>query len=134
MISSGLIKAIWADERGGILGTLIFLGIVIAIMAIVVVDGTSVYYTYRSASEVTSEAAEIAANTYSNTRDEALASLAAEAYCIEEGYEFISFQVNREVGNLYEVTCGTQADTYVFKHLPYMKDMVDQQSTNSARP
>jgi hypothetical protein len=38
------------------------------------------------------------------------------------------------VGNLYEVTCGTQADTYVFKHLPYMKDMVDQQSTNSARP
>lgn len=129
-----LIKSLWTDERGGILGTLIFLGVVIAIMAIVVVDGTSIYYTYSTASDVTKEAAEAAADNYSNTRNEARAGLAAEAYCVQEGIDFIKFEVNRELGNLFEVTCGDEADTYVFHRLPWLKDMVYQEATNSARP
>jgi hypothetical protein len=130
----GLITSIKTDERGGFLGTAIFLGIVIAIMAAVVIDGTSIYHTYNSAKAATEEAAEMAADHYSNNRNEALAGLVAEQHCVEEGFDFIDFQVNREMGNLFEVTCGAEAETFAFKHLPYLKDMVYQESTSSARP
>jgi Flp pilus assembly protein TadG len=130
----GLFKAIWTEESGGILGTVIFLVIVVGIMAAVVVDGTSIYYTYSSASDVTKDAAEAAADNYSNTRSEGRAALVAENFCLQEGIDFINFEIDRESGNLFKVTCGDEAETYVFKHLPYLKDMVYQESTNSARP
>lgn len=134
MGKQGILRRLIAEEHGGILGTLIFLGVVIAIMAIVVIDGVSIYYSFRDVKQVTTDAAEAAATTYKETRNETRAQLAAEAYCVDRGFEFVDFSVNREFGNLFEVTCGTEADTYVFKYLPYLKDMVDQQSTNSARP
>ncbi|MHB0915888.1 MAG: hypothetical protein ACYC5A_00990 [Thermoleophilia bacterium] len=122
------------DERGSIMGSLIFLGVVILIMAIVVIDGVSVYYSFRDASNTTREAAELAAETYKETRDDNQAARAAEAYCREKGLDYIDFGINRDFGNLFEVTCGTEADTYAFKHIPYLKELVYQQSTNSARP
>lgn len=134
MRQQGLYRRIAAEERGSIMGSLIFLGVVIIIMAIVVIDGVSVYYSFRDASNTTREAAELAAETYKETRDDGRAAQAAENYCIQKGLDYIDFNVNRDFGNLYEVTCGTEADTYAFKHLPYLKELVYQQSTNSARP
>jgi Flp pilus assembly protein TadG len=134
MKRNGVINNIRRDEDGGFLGTAIFLGIVIAIMAVVVIDGISIYNSYRLVSDATKKAAEASAENYSSTRNETRAALAAENYCVEDGYVFVEFYVNRDFGNLFEVTCSTEADTYVFKHLPYLKDMVVQESTNSARP
>ncbi|RJQ44534.1 MAG: hypothetical protein C4534_06370 [Gaiellales bacterium] len=123
-----------SEERGGIMGTLVFLAVVVFIMAIVVIDGISIYKSYSTVHNATKEAAEEAAQTYKETRNETRAALAAEDYCINEGFEFVEFNVNREMGNLFEVTCATEADTYAFKYLPWLKDMVRQESTNAARP
>lgn len=134
MNRQGILRRLIADEHGGILGTLIFLAIVAIIIAVVVVDGVAIYYSYRDVYDATGKAAELAAQTYKDTRKDTRASLAAQDYCVQEGFEFINFRVDREMGNLFEVTCGTEADTKVFKYLPYLKDMVHQESTNSARP
>lgn len=134
MRQPGIFRRLVAEERGGIMGTLIFFGIVVIVIGIVVVDGVSVYYSFRDASNTTREAAELAAETFRETRNETRAAQAAEAFCVQEGLEYIDFSVNREFGNLYEVTCGVDADTYAFKYIPYLKELVHQQSTNSARP
>ena len=116
------------------MGTLIFLVVVIAIMAVVVIDGISIYKSYSAVSTATRDAAEEAAATYKETVNETRAAIAAESYCVNEGFEFVRFDVNREMGNLFEVTCATEADTYVFQYVPYLKDVIRQESTNSARP
>lgn len=134
MKRDGILQRFIQDERGGVLGTLIFLAIVIAIMAVVVIDGISIYKAYSEVHKATKEAAEEAAQTYKDTRNEVRAQLAAQAYCEAEGFEYVGFEVNREMGNLFEVTCANEADTYAFKYLPWLKDMTHQESTNSARP
>lgn len=134
MKQGGLLRDILRDEDGGILGTLVFLGVVIVIIAVVIVDGVSIYNSYRAVNKATGAAAEAAAENFKSTRNETRAALAAENHCVQEGYTFVGFNVNREMGNLFEVTCATEADTYIFEYVPYLKDMVHQESTNSARP
>lgn len=126
------IRELISNEDGSFLSTAIFLALVIVIMAIAVIDGASVFYAYQSAGEVTKEASRIASDEYKANRNEFRAQEAAIDYCEDKGLEFIEIKRLPELSsNAFEVTCEKDADTYVFKSLPWFRDLTHQRVTTT---
>jgi Flp pilus assembly protein TadG len=119
------------DEEGGsFVNTVVFLAVVGIIMAIVIIDGASIFYAFRAANQVTEEAATNASTEYKLYRSESRAEKAAIDHCEEEGLEFVEIVTVPELGTgSYSVTCAVTADTFVFKRLPYFKTLAHQEST-----
>ena len=126
----GSLRELRDNEDGSFLVNAIILGIAIAIIAVFVIDGASVYYTWQSANEVTTEAAREAAFVYQDTGSDARAERAAIDVCEENGMEIILFRMNRN-GHTYDVSCAKDADTIVYKHIPVFSDLVHQEAKKS---
>ena len=59
-----VIRNLIRGEEGSLLGNIIFFGVLIAIIAIIVIDGSSIFYASEAASEVSQEAADLALSEY----------------------------------------------------------------------
>lgn len=125
------LKELGKGEDGGFLGTAIILALVFAVMGIIIIDGTSVYYTWQSANDVTEQAARLAAFTYNETRSDSQAENKAADLCEENGMVFTEFRVNR-YGHTFDIGCSKDADTLVFKYLPVFKDLIHQDVKKSS--
>lgn len=122
-----------ADENGSFMNTVVFLAVVIAIIAVIVIDGSSVFYANQAAAEGAQEAANLAIVEYRTSHSDARAEIAAADYCEAKDLEFIDFKINRDQGRTYDVVCGKQATTYAFKYIPFFKELIPQESLQTSR-
>lgn len=121
------LKEIGKSEGGGSLGTVIILAVIFAVVAVIFIDGASVYYTWQSTNDVTEQAARLAAFEYNETRSDVVAENTAADYCKENGMVFLEFSIN-PYGHTYSIACSRDAKTYVFKYLPVFKDLIHQET------
>jgi Flp pilus assembly protein TadG len=120
------------SENGSFLSTAIFLGVVFAIMAVGIIDGLSVFNAYRTAGNVSEDAARAGIFEYKLNHNDLRAQEVAVKFCEDKGLEFVDFQVHREQVHAYEVKCSTDAMTYVFKSLPWFKNLIHQENSGFA--
>lgn len=121
-----------SDETGSFMSNLVFFAVVVAIIAVFVIDGSSVFYANQAAAEGAQEAANLAMVEYRNTHSEARAETAAGEYCEAKDLEFLEFRINRDRGSTFDVTCGKDATTYAFKYIPVLKDLIPQESRKTS--
>jgi len=106
---------------------IIFFGLVIAVMGIIVIDGLSIFSTYQLVDETTEDAAKQAKYEYDTKKSDIAAENSAADICEENGLIFEEFDIRYDFGHTYKVTCTKEADTYVFKHIPWLKDFTIQE-------
>lgn len=123
------LRNLWRQQDGGFLGSAIVIGIIVAVVAVLFLDGIASLKAYQNAGDVTEGAAREAVSAYKLTRNIPSVEEAAIDYCEEKGLDFISFESIKEAGRSFEVTCAASTDTIVFKHFPYLKDLTYQQQT-----
>lgn len=127
MLKEKIPERLLEEEGGGFLVNVIFIGTIVAIIAVLFIDGTAVYSTYARVGEVTNEAARQADLEYRDSHNPQLAEMVATEHCEDNGMEFVEFDVLPESGFVFTVTCASEADTLVFKHLPFLKDLIHQE-------
>lgn len=121
------IRRLLGDEDGRLMSNLIFFGALFAIIGIIVIDGTSVFHTYQSVDDITIDAARQAKYEYDTNKDDIKAENAAADACEEKGLEFEVFEIRYDFGHTYKIVCSKDAKTYVFKYIPYVKDVTHQE-------
>jgi hypothetical protein len=121
------IRRLVCDEDGRLMGNLIFFGIIIAIIGIAVIDGTSVFSAYQIADETTTDAARQAKYEYETAKDDVKAENAAADTCEASGLKFEVFEIRYDYGHTYKIVCSKEAETYVFKYIPFLKDLTHQE-------
>lgn len=125
-------QTLW-QEDGSFVSSAILLAIIIAVLAIAVIDGSSVFYTYSAVNNGTEEAAKLALDDYKNNRNYTRAEQVAIDHCQEKGLTFVDVTQVPELGsNSFAITCSKDAKTYVFKRLPYLKNLIHQEITSTA--
>ncbi|MHB8859410.1 MAG: hypothetical protein ACYC6Z_08020 [Thermoleophilia bacterium] len=132
MRPASAIRELIHGEEGSFVSTFVFLAIVVAIIAVAVIDGTSCLYAKNAADDVTQEAADMAFDDYQMYKSDVHAGNVAAAHCEEKDLQFVNFQVNRFQGHTFDVTCAKDAKTYAFKHIPIFKELVHQQETKTS--
>lgn len=123
------IRNFWRQQDGGFLGSAIVIGVIVAIVVVLFLDGIVSVKAYQNAGDISEGAAREAVDAYKLTRNTPTAEEAAIDYCEERGLDFISFETIRETGRSFEVTCGAGTDTLVFKYFPYLKDLTYHKQT-----
>lgn len=126
---TGALASLWQREDGGLVGNIIFFGIIIAIMAIIVIDGISIFSTYQLVDDTTEEAAKKAKFEYEFSKSDYKAENAAADICEEKGLVFEEFTIIYDFGHTFRITCSKESDTYVFKYIPWLKDLSHQQKS-----
>lgn len=132
MRPASAIRELVHGEEGSFVSTVVFLAIVVAIIAVLVIDGTSCLYAKNAADDVTQEAANMAFDDYQMYSNEVHAGKVAAAHCEEKGLQFVNYQVNKFQGHTFDVTCAKDAKTYTFKHIPMLKELIHQQETRTS--
>ena len=125
----GILLRLLRDEDGGIMGNIIFLGILTLVIGILVIDGIAVFSTYRRVEEVTDKAARQAKFVFDTEKSDVKAENAAADTCETEGMVFEEFEIRKEYGHTYKISCSMGTETYVFKYIPKLKELTRQQST-----
>lgn len=124
-------RRIWknklAGEAGSLTGNLIFFGIIVLIIGITVIDGLSVFSTYQLVDETTREAGRKAKYEYETDKNDVAAENAAADHCEAKGLVFQEFVIRYDYGHTYKIVCSKEAHTYVFKHIPWIKDLAHQE-------
>jgi Flp pilus assembly protein TadG len=120
-------------EDGSFVGTAIFLALIIGVLAIVIIDGSSVFYASQAAADGAQQAANLAQDTYKETRSDVAAENAAADYCEGKDLSFDKFEIIQKQGHTYSVTCSKDASTFVFKRLPYFEGLIHQEATKSSQ-
>jgi hypothetical protein len=104
--------------------------VILAVAAMLSVDGLGMYSAHRTAVEVAQVAAEQAGRAFVATRgSEAAAEQVVEGVAREAGVHLVSASYHQGTTRWYEVTVRTEAKSYFLKHVPYLKDRLAQQST-----
>jgi type II secretory pathway pseudopilin PulG len=110
--------------------TILFVVIMLAIVAALVVDGFEMYVAHRTAVEVAKGAAEQAAKTFVATKgSEAAAEEVVEGIADEAEVQLVAAAYHKASSQWYEVTVRTEPDTYFLRHLPFFRDYLAQEST-----
>jgi hypothetical protein len=109
---------------------IIYIVVMLAIAAVLALDGSGMYRAHRMAVEVAEGAAEQAARAFVATGgSEAEARHVVEGITREADVQLVSARYQRGGSRWYEVTVRTEPKSYVLKHLPYFKDNLAQEST-----
>jgi len=127
--AGGVLGRLCREEDGGLMGNIIFFGILFLIIGVAVIDGLSVFSAYRRVGEVTDRAASQAKFVFDTEKSDIKAENAAADICEAEGMVFQHFEIRLAYGHTYMITCSTEADTYVFKYIPRLKELTHQEST-----
>ena len=104
--------------------------IIVAVVVILIVDGLGMYAAHRIAVEVAEGAAEQAAQVYVATGgSERAAEETAEGIANEVDVQLVSASYHAATSRWYQVTVTVQPDTHVLGRLPYVRDLLLQEST-----
>ncbi|MFH0916667.1 MAG: hypothetical protein V1912_09510 [bacterium] len=110
--------------------TIIVIVVILAIAAMLTVDGLGMYAAHRTAIEVAKGAADHAAQVFVATQgSEAAAERAVQGIAREADVQLVSADYHKAATRWYEVTVRSEPKSYFLKHLPYLKDHLAQQST-----
>jgi len=120
------------EENGSFMSTAVFLAIIAVIVAIAVIDGGRCLNANRAAANAAQGAAEAAFKDYETYSNVPHAENAAADYCESHGADFIDIRPNTFEASTFDVTCGKDADTYVFKRLPILDQLVHQEETKTS--
>jgi hypothetical protein len=110
--------------------TLISIVVVLAIAAMLLIDGFGMYSAHRTAVEVAENAAAQAAQTYVASQGSTTAAKqAVEGIAREAEVQLVSANYHQATTRWYEVTVRAEPRSYFLRHLPHFKDYLAQQST-----
>jgi uncharacterized membrane protein YjgN (DUF898 family) len=118
-------------NQDGFIRGVIWIVVVLAVIAVVILDGMAIFSAYQSAGDNATNAAEDARTDYAQTVNVPSAKLAAEQYLAKKDLELVDFKaVQTADGTVrFTVTAKATADTYAFHFLgaiPPLKDWVER--------
>lgn len=104
--------------------------VLLAVVAVFVFDGVSMYGAHREAVDFADEAATQAAQTFVDTKgNEDAVHRRIQDMASEEGVELVYLEYHKGTTRWYEVTIEANSDSILLKHIPYFKDRLSQKST-----
>ena len=104
--------------------------ILLAIVAVFIADGASMYGAHRTAVNFSAQAAEQAAQTFVDTRgNEDAVHRVVQEMAADRDVELLDLTYHRGTTRWYEVKVKAQSASILLKHLPFFKDHLAQQST-----
>ena len=104
--------------------------ILLAIVAVLVFDGVSMYGAHREAVNFSSKAAQQATHTFVATKGNEDAVLGiVQGMATDEGVELVGLSYHKGTTRWYEVTIKAKSNSILLKYIPYLKDQLAQQST-----
>lgn len=116
-------------RQDGFIRDVVWLGLVVAVAALVLLDAMSLFNAYQSTEDSASTAAIEARNAYAQTQDVGTAQAVAEEYLNKADKSMRGFETGRNMeGSLvFKVSAQGHADTYGFKYLQFvgLKGFVD---------
>jgi hypothetical protein len=118
-------------SQDGFIRGVVWIVVILAIIAVVILDGMAIFSAYQSAGDNATNAAEDARTDYAQTLNVPSAKLAAEQYLAKKNLELVDFKaVQTTDGTVkFTVTAKATADTYAFRFLgaiPPLKDWVER--------
>jgi hypothetical protein len=117
--------------QDGFIREVIWIVVILAVIAVVILDGMAIFRAYQSADDATS-AADEARTEYAQSQNVGAAKQAAEEYLSKSpDIEMVDFKaVQTENGTVkFTVTARATADTYAFRYLaaiPPLEDWVER--------
>jgi len=104
--------------------------VLLAIMAVLVVDGVSMYGAHRDAVDFSEQAARQAAKTYVDTNgNEDAVKQRIESMAAEGGVQVVDLSYHKGTTRWYQVTIEAQGGSILLKYIPYFKNQLSQDST-----
>jgi glutathione S-transferase len=118
-------------NQDGFIRGVIWIVVILAVIAVVILDGMAIFSAYQSAGDNATNAAEDARTEYAQSIDAPSAKLAAEQYLAKKNLEMVDFKAVQTAGGtvMFTVTAKATADTYAFRFLgaiPPLKDWVER--------
>jgi heme exporter protein D len=110
------------DHQAGFIREILWLALIVAVVAVVLLDGMALLNARKSAEESAREAAREARVAYSQTQDVDSAAGAASAYLAKAGKKLVAFDVKTDLDGspVFVVSTEGHADTYVVRYLRYV--------------
>jgi hypothetical protein len=109
-------------RQDGFIREILWLVVVLAILAVVVLDGLALFTAHQSVKGDAQRAAEDAHTEFVQTLDLVAAKMAAQQYLIKATKKLVAFSSTPSLdgGAVITVTARAHADTYAFKLLRYV--------------
>jgi len=106
----------------GFIREILWVALVIAVIAVVVLDGMSIFTAHQSVNDDTISAAREARTEYAQSLSVPASKLAAEQYLTKSDLQLVSFSaVQNAAGTVvFTVEAKAAAHTYVFRFLKYV--------------
>ena len=117
--------------QDGFIREVVWIVVILAIIAVVILDGMAIFSAYQSAGDNATNAAEEARTEYAQSLNVPAAKLAADDYLSKKGLEMVSFKAAQTTEGtvVFTITAKSTADTYAFRYLgaiPPLKDWVER--------
>jgi hypothetical protein len=124
-------------SQDGFIREVVWIVVILAIIAVVILDGMAIFNAYQSAGDTAADAAKVALTDFAESQDASSAKLIAQQRVAKNGLEMTKFTMDRNPdGNVrITVTAKDHADTYAFHYLaviPPFKKWVER-TTNPVR-
>ena len=104
--------------------------ILLAVVAVLIADGTSMYGAHRTAVSFSAQAAQQAAQTFVDTRgNEDAVHRVVQDMAARQDVELVDLTYHKGTTRWYEATVKAQSASILLKHLPFFKDHLAQEST-----
>jgi Flp pilus assembly protein TadG len=130
-------RRIGLRRQDGFIREILWVCLVLAVIAVVVLDAIALIAANRSVDDDAARAAREARTEYVDSLDARAAQAAASAYLVKSGVEMTGFSssTGSEGAVVFTVTAQAHADTYVFRYvgrIPGLGDWVERVSNPSA--
>ena len=124
-------------SQDGFIREVVWIVVILAIIAVVILDGMAIFNAYQTAGNTSDDAAQAALTEYAQSQNASAAKLAAEEQLGKAGLQMVGFKFSQtpEGTTKVTVTAKDHADTYAFHFLgaiPPLKDWVER-TTNPVR-
>lgn len=121
-------------NQDGFIREVTWVVVILAIIAIVILDSMAIFSAYQSAREDATTAAKEARTEYAQSVNMRAAKLAAEQYLAKSGLDLVEFSTERteEDTTRFTVTARATANTYAFRYLgaiPQLKKWVNRMTS-----
>lgn len=104
--------------------------LLVAIVAVLVFDGLSMYGAHREAMKFATQAGDQAAQTFVDSKgDEDVVHKVVQDLASNEGVELVDLSFNKGTTRWYKVTVRVESSSILLKYIPYFKDRLPQKST-----
>lgn len=115
--------------QDGFIREVVWIVVVLAVLAVVVLDGMAIFRAHQSANDA-AKAAREARTEYAQSLDVTSAKLAAQERLARSGLEMIAFHARRSgSGIAFTVKARATADTFAFRYLgkiPQLEEWVER--------